>query len=143
MSIRENITNNIINTLKNADKPRFGLVSRDMVVLDKLSRQQFPALYIETSDEERANITMAGPFSGLRDATLRVRVIGWVSGAELDKQRNELISNVENTLNTDITRDGNALNTQLTEITADFIENNYAKVEMIIEVYYKYERGQA
>lgn len=143
MSIRENITNNIINTLKNADKPRFGLVSRDMVVLDKLSRQQFPALYIETSDEERANITMAGPFSGLRDATLRVRVIGWVSGAELDKQRNELISNVENTLNIDITRDGNALNTQLTEITADFIENNYAKVEMIIEVYYKYERGQA
>lgn len=143
MSIRENITNNVINTLKNADNPRFGLVSRDMVVLDKLSRQQFPALYIETSDEERRNITMAGSFPGYRDATLTIRIIGWVSGAELDRQRNELISNVENTLNIDITRDGFALNTELTEITSDFIQDNYAKAEMIVEVYYKYLRGQA
>lgn len=143
MSIREHITNNIINTLKNADNPRFGLVSRDMVVLDKLSRQQFPALYVETSDEERRNITMAGPFAGYREATLSIRIIGWVSGAELDRQRNELISNVENTLNIDITRDGYALNTQLIEITSDFIQDNYAKTEMIVEVYYKYQQGQA
>jgi hypothetical protein len=143
MSIREHITNNIINTLKNADTPRFGLVSRDMIALDKLSRQQFPAIYIETSNEVRRNITMAGPFTGLRDATLSIRIIGWVSGAELDRQRNELISNVENTLHIDITRDGFALNTQLTEIRSDFIEDTYAKVEMIVEVYYKYQQGKS
>lgn len=143
MSIRENIVLNIINTLKNADNPRFGLVSRDMIVLDKLSRQQFPALYIESSNEVRANITMAGSFPGMREAILEITIVGWVSGAELDRQRNDLVANVENELNVDITRDGYALNTELTEVVADFIEDNYARVEMKVVVYYKYERGTA
>jgi hypothetical protein len=143
MSIREHITSDIINTLKNADNPRFGLVSRDMVALDKLSRQQFPALYIETSDELKSDISMAGNV-GLRESRLSIRIIGWVSGANLDTQRNELISTVENTLENDKTRSGFALNTEVNNISSEYIEqDNYAKVEIIVEVYYRYQRGQA
>jgi hypothetical protein len=143
MSIREHITNDIINTLKNADNPRFGLVTRDMVALDKLSRQQFPALYIETSDEEKSDISMAGNV-GLRESTLSIRIVGWVSGTNLDSQRNELISTVENTLENDKTRNGFAFNTEVTNITSDYIEqDNYARVEITVEVYYRYQRGQS
>jgi len=143
MSIREHITNDIINTLKNADNPRFGLVTRDMVALDKLSRQQFPALYIETSDEEKSDISMAGNV-GLRESTLSIRIVGWVSGTNLDSQRNELISTVENTLENDKTRNGFAFNTEVTNITSDYIEqDNYARVEITVEVYYRYQSGQS
>jgi hypothetical protein len=143
MSIRENITNDIINTLKNADNPRFGLVSRNMIALDKLSRQQFPALYIETSDEIKEDITMSGTV-GYRQSTLSIRIVGWVSGADLDRQRNEIIAKVENTLEIDKTRSGFATNTQVTTITSDYIlQDNYAKVEITVEVKYHYIRGQA
>jgi hypothetical protein len=141
MSKRETIVQDVINTLKNADNPRFGLVSRDMIVLEKLSRQQFPALYIVTSDESRRDVTMNGP-AGLREAILELRIVAWVSGTNLDHQRNLLVSNIENTLDKDRTRGGVAFYTQLTEVRTDFdTEDNYSRVDITIEVKYHYTRG--
>jgi hypothetical protein len=142
MSKRELIVQNIISTLQNADTIKFGLVSRDMIVLEKLSRQQFPALYITASDETRQDITMG--LNPLREANLELRIVAWVSGSNLDYQRNIIASEIENVLEQDRSRGGIALKTQLTEVRTDFdIDDVYARVDISIEVLYHYSRGQA
>ena len=142
-SKREEIAKNIITTLKNADNPRFGLVSRDMIVLEKLSRQQFPALYIVTADENRRDITMTGT-SGKREGIITFRIAGWVTGPNMDSARNTLIQNIEDTLDADRTRGGNALSTEITEIRTDFdAVDIYSRVDVIVEVVYQFTRGNS
>jgi len=69
MSKREDITCNIIDCLQSADNPRFGLVTRKNFDINQLSRQQYPAIYVVTADEERNDITMTGS-NGRRAAEL-------------------------------------------------------------------------
>lgn len=143
MSLREDIVKNIVKVLKDADDPRFGLVTREPFDPAQLSRQQFPAIYVQSADEVRGDITM-GTSSGLREATLELRLVGWVNGTTIDTQRNDLIERVEEALEADRTRGAIARWTQLREVTVDFdVVEPFGRVDLVVEVYYTYTRAQS
>mgnify|MGYP000709876808 CR=1 FL=1 len=142
MNYREDIVTNLVDVLHDAQNPHFGLVSRDLIDPDQLSRQQFPAIYITTANETREDLTQGGS-SGLRRGILEVVLIGWVNGTNIDHQRNDIIERVEEIVDLDRTRNGNAKSTQLVDITVDFdIVEPFGSVEMTLEIYYTYTRGQ-
>jgi hypothetical protein len=143
MSSREIIVQDIVQLLTHADDPRFGLVSREPFDITQLSRQQFPAIYVSTADEQRRDLTQ-GARGGMREGRLEIQLIGYVSGTEIDSKRNDLIERVEEVLDFDRTRDGRAYSTQLMEILVDStIVQPFGRVEMLIEVIYTYQRGVA
>lgn len=141
MSRRELITADVVETLRNAEDPRFGLVTREPFDVTQLSRQQFPALYISTADETREDISQTGS-TGLRQSRLQISVIGYVSGTNIDTLRNDLVERVEEVLDTDRTRGGQARSTQLIEVAVDYdLVQPVGRVELLIEVTYTYTRG--
>jgi hypothetical protein len=141
MSRRELIVADVVQTLKNAEDPRFGLVTREPFDVTQLSRQQFPALYISTADEAREDITQTGT-SGTRQSRLQIRIVGYVNGTTLDTLRNDLVERVEEVLDTDRTRGGQAYSTQLIEVSVDYAQvQPYGRVELLVEIVYTYRRG--
>lgn len=142
MSQRENITRDIYEALINADDPRFGLVSREPFDAAQLSRQQFPAVYITTADEDRNDLSMNA--TGLRESTMNVVLTAWVNGKNVDTLRNDVIERVEEALDSDRSRGGYARWTQVRSIVVDFdVVEPFGSVEITVEVYYTYTRGQA
>lgn len=138
---RELIVKDVIDTLKSADNPMFGLVTRDNFEPAQLSRQQFPAIYIATANETRADLTQGGT-SGTREGLLEITFVVWVNGSNIDTQRNDVIERIEEAIDVDRTRDGNAMWTQVRDITVDFeIVEPFGKVEITTEIYYTYTRG--
>jgi hypothetical protein len=141
MSIREDIVTNMATVLKDADDPRFGLVTRNHFDVSKLSRQQFPAIWIQTADELRVDETMTA--SGMtRSSRLQVRLVGYVNGTEIDRARNDLIERIEEVLEEDRTRGGVARYTRIIEVNVDFDQPEHlGRVDIIVEVYYTYRRA--
>lgn len=141
MTGREHIIQKILDGLANADDPRFGLVTRNHFDVQRLSRQQFPAIYVQTADELRQDESFSG--SGMtRSSVLQVRLVGYVQGTEVDRARNDLVERVETILEQDRTLGGAARITRLIEVTVDFDQPEHlGRVDIIIEVYYTYRRG--
>jgi hypothetical protein len=141
MSIREDIVTNIATVLKDADDPMFGFVTRNQFDVSKLSRQQFPAVWIQTADELRVDESMTA--SGMtRSSRLQVRLVGYVNGTEVDRARNDLIERIEEVLEEDRTRGGVARYTRIIEVNVDFDQPEHiGRVDIIVEVYYTYRRA--
>lgn len=144
MSKRELIAENIMDVLANSEDPRFGLVTREHFEVHKLSRQQFPAIFISTADETRTDESMTGGNSGagIRSSMLQFQLAGYVNGKNVDTLRNDLIERVEEVLDLDRTRGGNARYTSLTEVTVDYDQpEHFGRVDMLVDVYYTFTRG--
>lgn len=147
MSEREDISAHIVTTLTAVSSPiTFGKVTREPFELDDLSQQQFPAVYIQTSDETREDATIQN--SGItRTGTIDFKIFGFVTNASasttnIDTKRNELVATVETALDTDRTRNGNALDTQLVTVETD--EGSmfpYGGVIVTIRCFYKFTQG--
>jgi hypothetical protein len=124
MSEREDIAAHIVTTLSAVSSPiTFGKVSREPIELEELSQQQFPAVFISTADETREDISIKN--SGIsRTGTIDYRIFGFVtngstSTSNIDTKRNELVTTIETALDTDRTRNGNALDTQVVSVETD------------------------
>lgn len=124
MSEREDIAAHIVTTLSAVSSPiTFGKVSREPIELEELSQQQFPAVFISTADETREDISIKN--SGIsRTGTIDYRIFGFVTNgstttSNIDTKRNELVTTIETALDTDRTRNGNALDTQVVSVEAD------------------------
>tara|TARA_R110000744_G_scaffold225365_1_gene343773 strand:- start:1046 stop:1495 length:450 start_codon:yes stop_codon:yes gene_type:complete len=147
MSEREDIAAHIVTTLTAVSSPiTFGKVTREPFELDELSQQQFPAVYIQTADETREDATIKN--SGItRTGNIDFRIFGFVTNASasttnIDTKRNELVTTVETALDTDRTRNGNALDTQLVAVETD--EGSifpYGGIIMTIRCFYKFTQG--
>lgn len=141
MSKREQIVENIVETLRNAADPRFGLVTREHFDVTQLSRQQFPAIWINTADETRVDESMTG--SGMtRSSTLNLQLSCYVNGSNIDTLRNDIVERVEEELEHDRKRGGLAKITRINDIAVDFDQPDYiGRVDILVEVYYTYSRG--
>lgn len=124
MSEREDIAAHIVTTLSAVSSPiTFGKVSREPIELEELSQQQFPAVFISTADETREDISIKN--SGIsRTGTIDYRIFGFVTNgstttSNIDTKRNELVTTIETALDTDRTRNGNALDTQVVSVETD------------------------
>jgi hypothetical protein len=146
MSEREDIASNIVTVLDNMSSPTLGKISREPFDVDQLSIQQFPALFVQTSGENRTDESLGN--SGItRSGTIDYVCVGFVknnsaSAENIDTQRNILITGVETALDADRTRGGNALDTQLVSIETD--EGTmfpFGGVTITIRCYYQFTSG--
>ena len=147
MSEREDIAAHIVTTLTAVSSPiTFGKVTREPFELDELSQQQFPAVFVQTADETREDITIKNS-NITRTGTIDFRIFGFVSNASastvnIDTKRNELVTTVETALDSDRTRNGNALDTQLVAVETD--EGSifpYGGAIITIRCFYNFTQG--
>ena len=121
MSAREDIATNIVEQLENMTDPAPGKVSRVFFDVQKLAITQFPAILVTTGNEVREDHAMGGA----RRGTIQVNIRGYVradgrsgSVTTVDQKRNELIERIEETLNTDRTRELNASRAATTQVSS-------------------------
>jgi hypothetical protein len=142
MSIREDIATNLVDTIKAIKTPvAVKYATREPFDFDKLSNAQFPAVLVRSSDEDREDSTVGGSMSQ-RMATINYQLICYVKGQIVDTARNNIIEAVEEALDVDRTRGGNALDTQIVSIETD--EGSIDPIGGVIitlRVLYQYQRG--
>ena len=142
MSSRENIAKNIVDTLKTAVQPiRLAFVTRQTFDFGKLSNRQFPAVLVRTADENREDSTLGGTL-GKRMSTITYDLVCFVKSKEIDTARNQIIETIEEILDVDRTRGGNAKDTQITSIEVDEGQiTPIGGVILTVAVTYEYTRG--
>ena len=120
MSVRENIASNIASTISGITSPSIRKVTRQPFDIDELSDKQYPVVIIQTSEETREDVEM-GSDAKTRQGTIDFVLSGFVKGAEvnIDTKRNQLITAIETALETDITRNSNALDTEVVSVETD------------------------
>ena len=141
MSVRENIATNLLSTISAIASPVIKKATRQPFILDELSEQQYPAIIVQTSSEVRQDSEL-GSAAKTRHGTIDFLILGFVKGAEtnLDTARNELITAIETAVETDITRNGNALDTIVVSCETD--EGSLfpiGGIRMTIRVMYEYQ----
>lgn len=144
MSVRENIASNLLSTISGISSPiTIKKATRQPFILDELSEQQYPAVIVQTSEENRDDSEL-GSGAKTRHGTIDFVVLGFVKGAEsnIDTLRNQLITAIETELESDITRSGNALDTEVVQVETD--EGSLFPVggiRMTIRCMYEYQAG--
>ena len=143
MSKRNDITNNIVDVLTDSNDPKPVFVTREVIEVEKLGRTQFPAVVVKSGDESRTEFTMQGS-SGSRRSIFNVICDCYVTGTDIDRQRNDIAERVEEALEADRSRGGHALDTRLTELAIDeAIDTRFGLITLTFEVEYIYQRGVA
>jgi hypothetical protein len=143
MSVRENIASNLLSVISAISSPDIRKATRQPFQLDELSEQQYPAVIVQTSEENRDDSEL-GSGAKTRHGTIDFVILGFVKGAEvnIDTKRNELITAIETALETDITRNGNALDSEVIQVETD--EGSLFPVggiRMTIRCMYEYQAG--
>lgn len=142
MSVRESVAANIVTTLQDATTPIAPkYVTREPFDFNELSSAQFPAILVQTSTEIRSDITI-GDDSITREGVITYELISYVKSASIDTARNELIETIEEALDTDRTRGGYALDTQVISVETDQGSiSPIGGVIVTVEVMYNFTRG--
>ena len=143
MSVRENIAVNLLSVISSISSPTIKKATRQPFILDELSEQQYPAVIVQTSEENRGDSEL-GSGAKTRHGTIDFVILGFVKGADIniDTKRNELITAIETAIETDITRDGNALDSEVIQVETD--EGSLFPVggiRMTIRCMYEYQSG--
>ena len=143
MSIREDIASNIHSVIDGISSPDVKLCTRQPFQLEELSQQQYPAVIVQTSEETREDSEL-GSSAKTRHGTIDFVILGFVKGTEdnIDTARNALITAIETALETDITRNNKAIDTEITQIETD--EGTLFPVggiRMTIRCMYEYQSG--
>ena len=143
MSVRENIASNIQTVINAISSPDVKLCTRQPFELEELSQAQYPAVIVQTSEENREDQEL-GSGSQTRTGTIDFVVLGFVKGSysNIDTLRNALITAIETALETDITRDSNALDTEVVQVETD--EGTLFPVggiRMVIRCLYEFNAG--
>ena len=144
MSVRENIASNIKTVIDAISSPDIKLVSRKPFNIDELSQTQFPCVLVQSSEETREDSSIGSGDTGTRTATVDFIIYGFVQGSNtnIDTLRNALITAIETALETDITRDSNALDTEVVQVETD--EGTLFPVggiRMVVRCIYNYLAG--
>lgn len=147
MSNREYAINNIIEVLKDMDHPKPTFVTREPFDVLKLAITQFPAVLVTTGNETREDHAMGGSRRGVIQVQIRAYVRGDGRANQVitvDQKRNELIERIEETLNSDRSRELSILRASTTHITnIEIIDRTPPLGEFLItaEVRYSFTKG--
>ena len=143
MSVREDIASNIHSVINSISSPDIRLCTRQPFELEELSQAQYPAVVVQTSEENREDQEL-GSGAKTRTGTIDFVILGFVKGSNtnIDTLRNALITAIETALETDITRSGNALDTEVVQVETD--EGTLFPVggiRMVVRCMYQYQSG--
>jgi|TARA_B100000287_G_scaffold133324_1_gene125343 hypothetical protein len=143
MSVRENIASNLLSTISGISSPSIKKATRQPFQLDELSDKQYPAVIVQTSEETREDQEL-GDGARTRIGTIDFAILGFVKGAEsnIDTLRNQLITAIETSLESDITRSSNALDTEVISVETD--EGTLfpiGGIRMVVRCTYEFQAG--
>ena len=143
MSVRENIASNLLSTISGISSPSIKKATRQPFELDELSDKQYPAVIVQTSEETREDQEL-GSGAKTRIGTIDFAILGFVKGAEsnIDTLRNQLITAIETSLESDITRSSNALDTEVISVETD--EGTLfpiGGIRMVVRCTYEFQAG--
>jgi hypothetical protein len=143
MSARENIAKNLVQQLENMSNPALGKVSRVFFDVQKLAITQFPAVLLVTSNETRSDIS-----TDLRQGVIEYQLRCYVRGTEIDTLRNNLVENIEESLEVSRDRDITLSTTNIHNVTTHITnievidrELPLGEVVVTVEVTYAYKKG--
>jgi len=140
MSARENIAANIVTVLELMINPMLKKITRQPFDYERLSNAQFPAVWVQSAEEIREDMTL----SGNRESTINYQIVGFVKGVNIDTARNELIEGIENALDVDRTRGGYAKDTQILSVDTDQgATDPVGGITLTAQVRYQYMRGES
>jgi hypothetical protein len=136
MSTREDIVSHLVKLLKAMNSPKLGKVVRDPIVADELPKTAFPAVYVETTNEDIEDLTQ----DKLRRGVIDVEVVVIVGGKSRDTQRNVVVEGIEKALLTDRTVGENAKDISLARVEAVAVGESapYASLRMVFNVEHHY-----
>ena len=141
MSKREDIATNIVSVVSGVSSPEIKKVSRQPFPLDELSQQQYPAVLVQTIEETKEDQEL-GSGAKTRLSTLEFLIQCYIKGAEsnIDTARNNLATAIETALESDITRNNKALDTEVISIETDAgTLFPYGAVLLTIRVMYEHQ----
>ena len=120
MSIREDIASNLVSTISGISSPAIKKVTRQPFELDELSQQQYPAVLVQTIEETKEDSELGGG-AKTRINVLEFGITAYVKTNEsnIDTERNNVASAIETELESDITRNNKALDTEVISIETD------------------------
>ena len=127
--------------LKAQRSVRLGVVQRDPIDPNELAKTAFPAVYLETSDENIEDITMTMGSVGLqREGIMEVDLVLLIGGRERDTQRNIAVEAIENTLMADRSLDGTVEDIRLSRVETVQIGQSapFASCRMVFTIEYCY-----
>jgi len=142
MARREDIVSKCLKLLKAQRSVKIGKVQRDPIDPNELPKTAFPAIYLETSDEEIIDVAVMQASNGtIRQGTLELNVILIVGGMQRDKQRNIAVEAVENTLMADRTLGSLVEDISLTRVETVTAGESapFASCRMVFEIEYCYQ----
>lgn len=146
MSVREDIAQNIVQTLQGITNPAVVIVSRNPINTTDLAITQYPAIMVRTTTEAREDITQ----NGLRMGEIDYTITGFVRASasattitnNIDTQRNALVEAIEEALENDRQRNTKALNCYVSSVTVDDgTIYPLGRIDITFTVQYKYTRG--
>ena len=141
MSVREDIASHIVSTISGISSPSIKKVTRQPFQLDELSQQQYPAVLVQTIEETKEDQEL-GSGAKTRINILEFGVTAYVTGTDsnIDTQRNTVASASETELESDITRNNKALDTEVISIETDAgTLFPYGAVLLTIRVMYEHQ----
>ena len=142
MARREDILVEVTKLLKAQRSVNLGKVERDPIDPNELPKTAFPAVYVETTDEDIEDITMTMGSTGLeRMGSVEIAIVLIIGGRERDTQRNIAVESIENTLMADRTLDSNVEDIRLTRVETVTTGESapFASCRMIFTVEYCYQ----
>ena len=146
-SKREKIVSDVVDSLTAINSVKMGSITREPAFRNEtefyaLARTHFPHIIVTSGNESREDLTMGS--SSLRGATLTIDLICFIKASDksIDESINSLVEVIEEKLDVDRTRDGNAINTEVREIVmGQAIEHPYGSCTISVEIDYTFTRG--
>jgi hypothetical protein len=141
MSKREDIASHIVTTIEAISSPSINKVTRQPFNLEDLSQAQYPAVLVQTQEETKEDQEL-GEGAKTRICTLEFLVTGYIKGSEsnIDTARNTLATAIETQLESDITRNSKALDTEVISLETDAgTLFPYGAISMVVRVVYEHE----
>jgi hypothetical protein len=141
MSKREDIASHIVSTILTISSPSIKKCTRQPFPLEELAESQYPAVLVQTQEETKEDQEL-GSGAKTRIATLEFLITGYVKGVEsnIDTARNNLASAIETQLESDITRNNKALDTEVVSLETDAgTLFPYGAISMVVRVIYEHD----
>jgi len=145
MARREDILVEVVKLLKAQRSVKLGKVERDPIDPNELAKTAFPAVYIETTDEDIEDVTMTmtmGSTNGsIRMGSMEIAVALIIGGRERDTQRNIAVEAIENTLMSDRTLTNTVEDIKLSRVETITTGESapFASCRMVFTVEYCYK----
>ena len=141
MSKREDIASHIVTTIEAISSPSINKVTRQPFNLEELSQAQYPAVLVQTQEETKEDQEL-GSGAKTRICNLEFLITGYIKGSEsnIDTARNTLATAIETQLESDITRNSKALDTEVISLETDAgTLFPYGAISMVVKVVYEHE----